>query len=128
MRYKQFFPHIVWLGVLILAFAAHWLAPNDPGRVAAIFINGIMASLFDPAVWLISAIPALLLRRPIFVFIGLLLASAALIFIKGWLEVSTGTAWIHGSIVGNFLGFVAVGYIINAIALVKRSRKLQAGT
>ena len=127
MRLKQYFPHFAWLAFLILALAAHWLAPNDPGRVAALFVNGVMINLVDPIVWAIAAAPALLIRRTAIMVPALFLTSAAVVFVKGWLEVSTGSTWLSGSILGNLFGLVTVGFVINAISIFRRSRRHSVG-
>ena len=127
MRLKQYFPHFAWLAFLILAFAAHWLAPNDPGRVAALFVNGVMINLVDPIVWAVAAAPALLIRRTALMVPALFLTSAAAVFVKGWLEVSTGSTWLSGSILGNLFGLVTVGFVINAISIFRRSRRQSVG-
>lgn len=123
MKNSRYIPHIAWLALLVFAFFAHSLAPNDPGKVAALFANGVMANFVDPLIWLLAAIPAAFIRRQGFVFLGLITASLATTLFKLYLSVSTGSSWLHGSMLGNLFGFVAVGYVINAIVVFRRAKE-----
>src|SRR3546814_14957746 len=121
----KYTPHWAWLVVLIAFFVVIAMATGD-GRTAAMYINGIMANLFDPFIWLIALLPAIKIRRNTILLLVLFTLAALIATFKLYMRWKTGSGWITGSILGNVVGFIAVGYIINAIA-VFRSEERRVG-
>ena len=105
--------------LIVLAFLAAVLiyGIDADSKTAAIFLNGVMASGFDPLIWLIAFPFAIKIRRNALLLSVLFIAGIFLAILKLRMH------WIVGSIAGNAIGVVTVGYIINALALVRNGRR-----
>lgn len=86
------------------------------------YINGITANLFDPLVWIIALVPAVKIKRGAVLFASLLLLAVVLTAAKIYMQRSDSSAWITGSILGNLVGFMTVGYLINAASVFRKAR------
>lgn len=125
LLHAKYAPHVLWLVTLIGLFIAVIFVTKS-GLSAAAYVNGVTVNLFDPVIWLIAALPGVFVRRNVLLFISLVTLSTLTIFLRLYMQTSTGSHWITGSILGNFAGLVTVGYVINAIIVVRRSRKARA--
>lgn len=123
----RYAPHCGWLAILVVAFALVVAGTRD-GRVAASYVNGIMANLLDPLIWLIALLPAIRIRRGPVLLLVLLALSTLVVALKLYMRSDTGSDWITGSILGNIVGFPTVGYIINAIAVSRRGARPPAAS
>lgn len=116
----------VLLALLLLTVAVLIYGIEADSKKAALFINGVTANIFDPFIWLIALPFAAKIRRD-FVLLPLLLVVSSLVCIlKIYMFHQTGSHWITGSIAGNIIGFLTVGYIINAFAVLRRIRSASA--
>lgn len=120
----KYTPHSVWLIILLAFFAIVAVATGD-GHIAAMYVNGVMANLVDPLIWLIALLPAARIQRNTILLLTLFTLAALAAILKLYLHWQTGSGWIYGSILGNVMGFITVGYIINAISVFRRSRRPQ---
>src|SRR3546814_16946845 len=77
----KYTPHWAWLVVLIAFFVVIAMATGD-GRTAAMYINGIMANLFDPFIWLIALLTAIKSRRNTILLLVLLTLPALIAILK----------------------------------------------
>jgi hypothetical protein len=121
----KYAPLGIWLAVALAIFTAIFVVTHD-GRIAAMYINGVTVNLFDPLVWIIAFVPAVKSKRGATLFASLLLLSIVLTAAKIYMQRSSGSAWITGSILGNLVGFVTVGYLINAASTFRKARRQPA--
>jgi len=117
-------PHWVWFVILIAIFAVVAITTGD-GRTAAMYVNGVTVNLVDPFIWLITLLPAVRIRRNTILLLVLFIFAALVASFKLYMRWKTGSGWISGSVLGNVMGFITVGYIINAISVFRRSRRSQ---
>lgn len=111
----------VLLALFLLTFGMLVYGIAADSKRAALFINGVTANLFDPFVWLI-ALPFVRIRRPFVLLASLFTVSSLVCIFKVYMLRQTGAHWITGSIAGNIIGLLTVGYIINAFVVFRRAR------
>ena len=121
----KYTPHLLWLAILIAVFFLLIYVIGD-GSGAVSYAMGITANIFDPFIWVLAALPAIWIRRPIYVALSLVLLAVLVAAFKVQMSGSTGFNWVTGSMAGNIFGFVTVGYIINAIAITFRKKAVPA--
>ncbi len=90
---------------------------------AALFLNGVVVNIFDPLVWIIAWPISVKASRDLHLASLLFTAAALLCIAKLYMQHATGDRWMTGSIAGNAIGFIFVGYVINAIAVFRRRRR-----
>ena len=106
---------------VIVAVLIYGIAADSEN--AAFFLNGVMANVFDPLIWLIALPFALKIRRNAILFPILFIVAALVAIFKLYMLWKHGTGWIVGSVAGNVVGLMTVGYIINTIAVFRRGRR-----
>ncbi|QNP40214.1 hypothetical protein [Lysobacter solisilvae (ex Woo and Kim 2020)] len=109
---------------LVVAVVAYGVAADSKG--AALFLNGVMANLFDPFIWLVALPFATIIRKNMILLPTLFIVACLVCILKLYLRYKTGSGWITGSIAGNLVGLMTVGYIINAVAVFIRGRRQPA--
>ena len=89
---------LLTLLALIVTSVVYGIAANS--KPAALFLNGVMANLFDPFIWLIALPFALKIRKNTILLPSLFIVAAVVCIFKLYMQHKTGSRWITGSIGG----------------------------
>ena len=111
IKLGNYIVHSALLALLLVIVIYGLIADSEK---VAFFIIGIYVNLLDPIVWLVTLPFSVYLRRQ-----RILLPA---LFILGVISVVVKIRYLSlsGSIAGEVYGVVTVGYIINAIILVRQ--------
>ena len=88
---------------------------------ATIFLDGILANLADPIIWII-VFPVALIRSDKELLPVLFAFAIVVTVVKIYLEDRTGTQWLGGSIPSHVFSIILIGFIINAVFVFRWER------
>ena len=117
----KYAPHLTWLAIVIGVLFVLIYAVGD-GTGAVDYAMGVTASLFDPFIWVVAGLPAVLIRRPAYVALALIVLAVLVALFQVQMSESTGFNWVTGSLLGSIFGFITMGYLINAVAITVRKK------
>jgi hypothetical protein len=105
--------HLALLAVL-LAVLIYGIGAD--GYLWGRFMRSVLVNILDPIVWLVAIPFAIKIRKKYILLICLLIVGILNAVLRNYMQM-------EGSAAGNIFGFIAVGYIINAIDIARRNRK-----